>query len=477
MVIQREEIERQVALPGTPEQPYECSSLKMVPLPRSARTFIIAIISLTTTLALCLIFVPWQQSISGRGRVIIFSPMERPQNVEAQIPGRIQRWYVRDGQVVKKGEILVTLSEIDPEFLDPRLLDRLTNQRKAQVERRDAASARIGALGTQLDDLIASQNAAVPAAFQRFQQARDRLRAAEQALKAEQQNLRTAELNLERRQALYDKGLRSKRDLELAELDQVTAATQVERARANVNVSEKELAATQYEYRKVMADTSAAINNVKAAIASARETVATTDAEIQKLDVQIAAINRRIEQRTLRAPIDGRVVRLSQVGTSETVKAGQWLALIAPQTEDLAAELIVSGNDAPLVSPGEVARLQFAGWPAIQFTGWPSVAVGTFAGKVAVVDQVDDGTGRYRVIVVPDQQAVIEKRDEPWPSSRFLRPGSEVTGWIMLKVVPLGFELWRQFNAFPPTIDRPEHGGGKMPEQAEDVKVLKRKGK
>jgi hypothetical protein len=99
-------------------------------------------------------------------------------------------------------------------------------------------------------------------------------------------------------------------------------------------------------------------------------------------------------------------------------------------------------------------RLNFAGWPAIQFVGWPSVAVGTFAGRVRVMDAVDDGKNRFRIIVVPDEEAIRSGTDEPWPRLDQLRPGAEVNGWVLLDVVSIGFELWRQFNAFPPTINR-----------------------
>lgn len=156
------------------------------------------------------------------------------------------------------------------------------------------------------------------------------------------------------------------------------------------------------------------------------------------------------------APIDGQVVRLLAVGAGETVKAGDVLAVLAPQTEDLAVDFIVSDNDAPLVSVGRKVRLQFAGWPALQFSGWPSIAVGTFAGVVSVIDAVDDGNSRFRIIVTPDKEAIASGKEEPWPSSQYLRPGAQVVGFIMLDTVSLGFELWRQFNAFPPTVQRPE---------------------
>ena len=49
--------------------------------------------------------------------------------------------------------------------------------------------------------------------------------------------------------------------------------------------------------------------------------------------------------------------------------------------------------------------------------------------------------GVFRVVIVPD---------EPWPAPAFLRQGVRVHGWVQLGEVPLWYELWRQFNGFPP---------------------------
>ena len=94
-------------------------------------------------------------------------------------------------------------------------------------------------------------------------------------------------------------------------------------------------------------------------------------------------------------------------------------------------------------------RLQFDGWPAIQFSGWPSVAVGTFGGTVTVIDVVSSGAGKYRLLVRPDS---VNGRDgeRAWPKQ--LRLGSGVQGWVILDSVPVWYEIWRQLNGFPPTL-------------------------
>ena len=129
------------------------------------------------------------------------------------------------------------------------------------------------------------------------------------------------------------------------------------------------------------------------------------------------------------------------------INQGQIVAIFAPKSDQLSAQVFIRGNDLPLVYEGRKVRLQFEGWPAVQFSGWPSIAVGTFGGVVSVVDQTATPDGLFRVIIVPEQGA-------KWPESRFIRQGTRVNAWILLNNVSLGYELWRQFNGFPPSMEQ-----------------------
>ncbi len=450
-------------------------SLKIVESKNGYTIVALIFSALLTSLCAMLVYVPWQQSVHGSGKIIIFSPMQRPQNIESQIPARLKHWYVRDGQTVKKGELIAELSDLDPKFLDPLQGSRLNAQKQALIKRRDAAENRLKALEKQIGSLKRSQDAAVPSAQERSQQAKDRQWAAEQSVEAAKQNMLTTKLNLARLKELHEKGLKSKRDLELAELDNTRALTDLERAQAGLEVAKRDQTVAFLDQNKVLADTDATISSIGASIAAAQETIESTTSEIFKLEIELQNVAQRTEQRKVFAPCAGRIVRLLKVGTGETVDAGMVLAVLAPDTQDLAAELTVSDNDAPLISVGRPVRLQFAGWPALQFAGWPSVAVGTFGGRVTVIDACDDGKSNYRIIVKPDSDAIKKGRDEPWPDAKYLRPGAEVTGWIMLDNVSLGFELWRQFNAFPPTVKPEELGLHKAGET--DSSKIKRKSK
>jgi multidrug efflux pump subunit AcrA (membrane-fusion protein) len=418
----------------------------------------LSVFGLVTGLA-SLVWLPWQQSVVGSGRVIVLSPMQRPQNLEAPIKARLSCWYVQEGQVVKAGELVADLAELDIKYLDTRQTERLHAQRKAVQDQLEAGEAKIEALKRQISSLETYRVAAIEAAGQKIRQSAFKLTQEEEGNKAAKQNLDTAKLNFKRLTELQKKGIRSRRDLELGQLSLVKARTSLAKAGAAIEVARQAQRVASLEQKKTASELDAKLWATRAYLGEAREKVAKTKSLIQKLDSQLANLRARVAQRRILAPIAGRVVRLLKVGAGETVKQGDVLAVLVPDTADRAVELFLSGNDAPLVSPGRHVRLQFAGWPALQFAGWPSVAIGTFGGKVTVVDAVDDGKGRFRVLVVPETSPSLTHRDEPWPDASYLRPGGKVSGWVMLDVVSLGFELWRQFNGFAPTLKSPPGKG------------------
>jgi biotin carboxyl carrier protein len=170
---------------------------------------------------------------------------------------------------------------------------------------------------------------------------------------------------------------------------------------------------------------------------SAESTVA---ANLAKSEVRLS----RQEKQKVLAPREGTILRVLHGSGSVFVKEGDTLATFVPKSLTPAVEIYIDGNDLPLVYPGRHVRLQFEGWPAVQFSGWPSVAIGTFGGEVAIIDPSASKNGKFRVIVRPT---------EKWPDNRFLRQGTRAYGWILLNSVKLGYELWRQFNGFPPSID------------------------
>lgn len=403
-----------------------------------ALAWILALMLAATVVALTL--VPWQQAVPASGQVVAFDPVQRRQFVEAPIDGRIVRWSIVEGSRVRQGDVVLEISDNDP-----ALVERMETERDATDGVRQAALRKAESIRLKVEGLELTRDRAVAAAESRVMVAEDRVVAAGRALEASEAAERTAKLNLERQLLLNQRGLSSRRNLELAQLRGDQTAAAVNKARADLNAARNSRIAAQAEREKAEADGQAKVDDATASLQQAISDERKAVGELTKIDVRLA---RQATQR-VQAPIDGFVLRVLARQGTEMVKAGDVLMELVPESAHNVVELWVDGNDAPLVSPGRKVRLQFEGWPALQFIGWPSIAVGTFGGEVLVVDASDNGRGEFRALVQPDPAS------PSWPEQRYLRQGVRANGWILLDRVTLGFEIWRQFNGFPPTTTAP----------------------
>jgi multidrug efflux pump subunit AcrA (membrane-fusion protein) len=384
-----------------------------------------------------LIFAPWVQNVSGTGRVVGTTPLERQQSIDAPVEGRVTKWYVIEGSTVKAGDLVADIADNDP-----MILERLKEERNMIEMRVDQAKSRVTAQEVAVQQIDLSRRNALDSARSRVKVAEDNIRAAENSLRAAEFSLVANQQNLERTKAGLASGLYSQRQYELQIQDLGRAETEVARTKAALQAAINEKLARDADLQRTETDFQNALATARATLATGKSEVANSVAEMQRVEVRVA----RQSTQAVRAPRDGTILQLLAQPGGQILKSGDPIAMFVPATAHLVVELFMNGNDVPLIHNGDQVRLQFEGWPAIQFTGWPSVAIGTFGGRVMLVDSTDNGNGKFRILVEPD------KNDEPWPSTRYLRQGVRANGWVLLNQVSLGYELWRQFNGFPPTV-------------------------
>lgn len=393
---------------------------------------------LFVVLIIFLLLTPWQQNVRGIGRVVAYAPAERQQMISAPVEGRVKQFLVKEGSQVKQGDILVELLDNDP-----LLLQRLTGEQQALLTKQRAIDSRVETFREQLRMTEQARPQALTAAASRINMANERYKAAVQSVDAAQAAKKTANLNLSRQQQLQAKGLASQRTLELSTLEMAQRYAEVERTQAGLQAAKSEVDALSADRQKLTADTAGGIEKAKSELNKALEDQSVILADLLKLETKLA----RQQTQVITAPRDGTILRLLANPNAELVKAGQALAILIPDVEQRAVELWVDGNDLPLIINDSHVRLQFEGYPAIQFGGWPEFSIGSFAGKVTLIDSTDDGKGNFRILVT----AIVDDGID-WPSPRFLRQGVRVNGWVLLGQVTLGYELWRIFNGFPPLV-------------------------
>lgn len=391
-----------------------------------------------------MLFLPWQQNVQGLGKVTPFTPKDRPQSVPSLIGGRIERWNIQEGDFVKRGDTLLVISEVKEKYLDPQLLNRTNSQIKNKQEAILSKREKINALQKQVDALKSGLNFKLQQARNKVKQSQFKVTSEKAEMEAARINQRLAEDQFKRLEKLYAQGLASLTELQNRTNKNQEAQAKLIAAENKYNSAQNELINAEIELNSIEAEYLDKISKAESTLNETAADLFESQADVSKMQIEFSNLNLRNGMYVIRAPQDGYIVKVLRTGVGENIKDGEEVATIMPSGAQMAVELYVKPVDLPLLKENVKVRLQFDGWPAIVFSGWSEASVGTFGGIVKVIDRVNSQNGKFRVLVIPDP------KDEPWPE--LVRAGSGVYGWAMLNNVFLGYELWRQFNGFPPDM-------------------------
>jgi len=392
------------------------------------------------------LFLPWTQNVRVNGKLTTLYPEQRPQTVQNVIPGRIAAWFVREGDFVKKGDTIMQITEVDDRFFDPQIIERTQRQLQAKSGASENFLEKAAALEDQIEALKRNRKNKFEQAENKLQQSRLQLISDSIDVVAAQIDYDIALQRLQRMEEMYEKGLKSLTDLE-------TRRMGVQEFRAKLIGAQNRLESSQNALENALIELESVNNEFDEKLGKARSDrnaalSAYHDAEgdYARLENQLSNIGVRRDNYFITAPQAGYITQTIRVGIGENIAAGSQIVSIMPSVYDMAAEMYVTPVDFPLLKPGNKVRLIFDGWPAIIFSGWPRMSNGTFGGEVMAIDNFISNNGMYRILVIPDPE------EHPWPEE--LRVGSGSDGILLLKDVPLWYEMWRQLNGFPPDYYR-----------------------
>lgn len=396
-----------------------------------------------------ILFFPWTQNITGKGQVTTLKPDQRPQTIQSPIPGKIEKWFVQEGDFVKKGDTILEISEVKSDYFDPNLVERTEQQIKSKASSVTSYSEKVKALERQISALNLERGLKLQQAKNKLLQSRLKVKSDSIDLEAEKINLEIAQKQYERTVTLQEEGLKAQKDVEEKSL-------KLQEVHAKRISQENKLLSSRNEVINAEVDISGVNASFNDKIAKAQSDMFTaqsdqfdTEAQVSKLENSFSNYERRKELRYVTAPQNGYINKAIRGGLGETFKEGESLVGIMPSQYDLAVETFVEPIDLPLLHKGEKVRIQFDGWPAIVFSGWPNVSYGTYGGVVVAIENFISLNGKYRVLLAPDTD------DNPWPEA--IRVGSGAKTMALLEDVPIWFELWRKLNGFPPNYYQPNN--------------------
>ncbi|MDT7831752.1 HlyD family efflux transporter periplasmic adaptor subunit [Flavobacteriaceae bacterium S356] len=388
------------------------------------------------------LFLPWTQNVTSTGNVTTLKPSQRPQTIQSPIPGKIEKWFVNEGDFVKKGDTILFISEVKNDYFDPKLRERTQQQIDAKSRSVRSYEGKVQSLENQINALKKERVLKMEQSRNKLAQSKLKVVSDSIDFEAAKINFNIATKQYDRTVSLEKEGLKAVRDVENKKLKLQETAVKKVSAENKLLASKNEVLNARIELNRVNVSYNEKISKVESNKFTAQSGQFDTEAQVTKLENSYSNYTMRSDLYYIRAPQSGYINKALRAGIGETFKEGERLVGIMPANYEVAVETFIMPIDLPLIHVGEKVQIQFDGWPAIVFSGWPNASYGTFTGVIVAVENFISDNGKYRVLIAPDKQSTA------WPEA--VRVGSGARTMALLKDVPIWFELWRKLNGFPP---------------------------
>lgn len=395
------------------------------------------------------LFLPWTQNVRARGSVTTLRQEQRPQELNSIIPGKIIKWYVKEGDFVQAGDTILQIGEVKEDYFDPELIGRTGQQLDAKQLSVDYYKNKVAATQNQMGAIKNTRELKQSQLQNKIQQLQIKLQSDSAELVAVLNDYSITAKQYKRQQSMYDSGLVSLTQLEQrnatfqnAAAKKISAENKLANTKQDLNIASIEINAVNQDYLEKL-------SKAQGDQFQSMSQIAGGQGEVAKLENQFSNYSIRRGMYFITAPQNGQVTKAKKAGIGEIIKEGEMLVEIVPDKPEYAVELFVSPVDLPLIDKGQKVQFLFDGFPAIVFSGWPNASYGTFTGEVIAVENSVSYNGKFRILVTEDKTT-----DKRWPQQ--LRIGAGAQGFALLKNVPVWYELWRNINGFPPDYYKKE---------------------
>lgn len=390
-------------------------------------------------------FLPWTQTVNAEGKVTTINPADRPQTIPSRISGRIEKWFVKEGDLVKQNDTIAFISEIKEDYFDPQLIDRTQSQVKAKESSIVSYEQKINSIDEQIDAINAAFILKTQQARNKVIQNRAKLASDSADFIAISGNYAITQEQFSRFEELLAKGIISKTDFENRKAKLQDGLSKKISAENKWNNSKADLINSYIELNSIRQDYNEKLMKSESEKFSALSMLYDAEAGLTKMQNQLSNYTIRNSYYYVLAPQDGFITKSFVQGVGEIVKDGTPLVSIVPENIGLSVEFFVEPIDVPLINKGMNVQLTFDGWPAFVFSGWPGITFGTYHAQIVAIDRVISDNGKFRVLAVKSQ--------EDWPFA--IQVGGGVKALVMLQNVPVIYEIWRKINGFPPEFYQP----------------------
>lgn len=382
-------------------------------------------------------FAKLDEGVTAGGQIVVEENRKEIQHLEG---GIISALHVREGQIVKQGDILIELAPIQSETARDELAQEYAVQlasahRLEALENGDSAPDFVSLREEiELDETVLTEIISLQTAV--FNEQRAAHAAELDVLQKRRNSLRS------RRADLTEEIAATQRSLDIARKDFALRQELLEEKLeviANVSRAERDVSTLEATLSRLIGDRNQAIRSGEEVVsqiteAKARfmETVSEQLLEAQARTLtareRLMALDDRLARTVVRAPQGGSVLNLAHSTLGGVVRPGDTILEIVPLTDDLIVKARISPIDIDVVAPGQSVEAQLTAYKTFRTPRLPGEVTGVSAD---LKNDPDSGAYFYEVRVKLDASSLdMESRVQiipGMPVDTFIASGNRRT--------------------------------------------------
>jgi HlyD family secretion protein len=405
-------------LPPPPAQESPSGPVDDAPI-REIRTGGLIVALFFGVLGLWAAFAPLNAAVVAKGTVVVSGARQGLQHRDGGIVSKVN---VREGQMVKKGDVMVELATTELTAQERALFAQLVEYQALRArliaEQTGAPVLRAPPEWLQFTDPLQRASAQDALARQELElAARRRQLAAQKSVLGQrggQQGARITGLqgqivSADRQLQLIDEEIVGVRELLEKGLAPATRLRALERARADLIGRRGDLMASIEAARGAIGESRLqAVSVDQDRFAQVAEQLRAADMQLSEIAPRYEAVRVQLENARVRAPVDGVVQGLIAKAAGMVVRPGEVVVDVVPRGMPLVIDAQIRPDDADDLREGQKTE--------VRFTAFHSRDVPVLTGTVERVSAdrfVDQRTGaayfEARIVVAPDELARLEQ--------------------------------------------------------------------
>jgi multidrug resistance efflux pump len=296
-----------------------------------------------------ILFLPWTQNIRSKGSITSLFQEQRPQKIYSPIAGKISKWWVKEGDFVKKGDTLAKITEIKEDYLDPNLVPRTQEQLNAKKSYLEFYAQKVQANQAQITNLKSSKTIKLEQLKNKIAQINQKLVGEKAELEAASNEALLIKDQFERNRKMFQEGLISQTQFQQRNAAAQNALAKKTIAENKVNQSLQDLRNANMEQGAIEQDYNEKINKAESDRLQSLSQIESGKGDVAKLENQVTNYTIRNGMYYIMASQDGQIIRAQKSGIGEIIKDGEELLTVVPTGNKYAVEMFVRPVDLPLL--------------------------------------------------------------------------------------------------------------------------------